>query len=72
MNDHKNEPFDELMRRALSEEANRIEPADALPEIKPAISITNATRRIGRPTPLSTRLIREVMTLSFDVNVLRL
>ncbi len=34
MNDHPNEPFDELMRRALSEEADRIEPADALPEIR--------------------------------------
>jgi hypothetical protein len=29
-----NEPFDELMRRALRDEADRIEPADALPEIR--------------------------------------
>jgi Immunoglobulin-like domain of bacterial spore germination len=34
MNDHPNEPFDEMMRRALAEEADRIEPADALPEIR--------------------------------------
>ncbi|HET6988260.1 MAG TPA: Gmad2 immunoglobulin-like domain-containing protein [Kribbella sp.] len=34
MSDHSNEPFDELMRRALAEEADRIEPADALPEIR--------------------------------------
>jgi hypothetical protein len=34
MNDHENEPFDELMRRALRDEADRIEPADALPEIR--------------------------------------
>ena len=34
MSDDLNEPFDELMRRALSEEADRIEPADALPEIR--------------------------------------
>ncbi|MER7245041.1 Gmad2 immunoglobulin-like domain-containing protein [Kribbella sp. NPDC000426] len=35
MNDQKpNEPFDELMRRALRDEADRIEPADALPEIR--------------------------------------
>lgn len=33
MNDN-NEPFDELMRRALRDEANRIEPTDALPEIR--------------------------------------
>jgi hypothetical protein len=34
MSDHSNDPFDELMRRALAEEADRIEPADALPEIR--------------------------------------
>jgi hypothetical protein len=34
MSDHPNDPFDELMRRALAEEADRIEPADALPEIR--------------------------------------
>lgn len=35
MNDQNpNEPFDELMRRALRDEADRIEPADALPEIR--------------------------------------
>ncbi|NEA35847.1 Gmad2 immunoglobulin-like domain-containing protein [Streptomyces sp. SID13031] len=38
MNDHRNDrgddPFDELMRRALSEEADRIEPADGLHEIQ--------------------------------------
>jgi hypothetical protein len=32
--DHSNEPFDELMRRALHDEADRIEPTDALPEIR--------------------------------------
>ncbi|HWD80664.1 MAG TPA: GerMN domain-containing protein, partial [Kribbella sp.] len=34
MNDQSHDPFDELMRRALHEEADRIEPADALPEIR--------------------------------------
>ncbi|MFI5693364.1 Gmad2 immunoglobulin-like domain-containing protein [Kribbella sp. NPDC051586] len=35
MNDQNpNEPFDELMRKALRDEADRIEPADALPEIR--------------------------------------
>ncbi|RZT27201.1 sporulation and spore germination protein [Kribbella sp. VKM Ac-2569] len=35
MNDNKpNDPFDELMRRSLHEEADRIEPSDALPEIR--------------------------------------
>ncbi|MEU4290337.1 Gmad2 immunoglobulin-like domain-containing protein [Kribbella sp. NPDC026596] len=34
MSEHSNEPFDEMMRRALAEEADRIEPADALPEIR--------------------------------------
>jgi hypothetical protein len=34
MNDHPNDPFDELMRRSLSDEANRIEPADGLHEIQ--------------------------------------
>ena len=35
MNDQNpNDPFDELMRRALRDEADRIEPADALPEIR--------------------------------------
>ena len=34
MNDHPNDEFDELMRRALSEEAGRIEPADGLHEIQ--------------------------------------
>lgn len=34
MNDKQNDPFDELMRRALHEEADRIEPSDALPEIR--------------------------------------
>ncbi|TDD22415.1 hypothetical protein E1218_19370 [Kribbella turkmenica] len=29
-----NDPFDDLMRRALAEEADRVEPADALPEIR--------------------------------------
>jgi hypothetical protein len=32
--DRSNEPFDELMRRALHDEADRIEPTDALPEIR--------------------------------------
>jgi hypothetical protein len=34
MNDHPNDPFDELMRRALSEEADRIDPDDGLHEIR--------------------------------------
>jgi hypothetical protein len=34
MSNHPNEPFDELMRRALAEEADRIDPTDALPEIR--------------------------------------
>ncbi|WP_427895550.1 Gmad2 immunoglobulin-like domain-containing protein [Kribbella sp. GL6] len=34
MNDNSHDPFDELMRRALHEEADRIEPADALLEIR--------------------------------------
>ncbi|MFF0270356.1 Gmad2 immunoglobulin-like domain-containing protein [Kribbella sp. NPDC004536] len=34
MSDQPKDPFDELMRRALREEADRIEPADALPEIR--------------------------------------
>ncbi|MFB6718559.1 Gmad2 immunoglobulin-like domain-containing protein [Kribbella sp. NPDC056345] len=33
MNNQPNDPFDELMRRSLAEEADRIEPTDALPEI---------------------------------------
>lgn len=34
MSDHPNDPFDELMRRALAEEADRTEPADGLHEIQ--------------------------------------
>jgi hypothetical protein len=34
MNDNPNDSFDELMRRSLAEEADRIEPTDALPEIR--------------------------------------
>jgi len=34
MNDHPNDPFDELMRRALNAEADRVEPADGLHEIQ--------------------------------------
>jgi hypothetical protein len=34
MSDNPNDQFDELMRRALHEEADRIEPSDALPEIR--------------------------------------
>ena len=34
MSENPNEPFDELMRRSLHEEADRIEPSDALPEIR--------------------------------------
>lgn len=34
MSENSNDPFDELMRRALADEADRIEPADALPEIR--------------------------------------
>ncbi len=47
MNDKKpNDPFDELMRRSLHEEADRIEPSDALPEIRArAHAQRPATRR---------------------------
>ncbi|GAB2662071.1 Gmad2 immunoglobulin-like domain-containing protein [Kribbella swartbergensis] len=34
MNENPNDSFDELVRRALAEEAERIEPSDALPEIQ--------------------------------------
>ncbi|MGW6195242.1 Gmad2 immunoglobulin-like domain-containing protein [Kribbella sp. NPDC055110] len=34
MNENQNDPFDELMRRSLHEEADRIEPSDVLPEIR--------------------------------------
>ncbi|MGW6283088.1 Gmad2 immunoglobulin-like domain-containing protein [Kribbella sp. NPDC055071] len=34
MNDNPNDAFDELMRRSLAEEADRVEPTDALPEIR--------------------------------------
>ncbi|NIK60965.1 Gmad2 immunoglobulin-like domain-containing protein [Kribbella shirazensis] len=34
MSDQSKDPFDELMRRALHEEADRVEPSDALPEIR--------------------------------------
>ncbi|HET6296121.1 MAG TPA: hypothetical protein VFG33_22245, partial [Kribbella sp.] len=34
MNDHPNDPFDELMRRALNAEADLVEPADGLHEIQ--------------------------------------
>lgn len=43
MNEHPNDPFDELMRRALSEEAGRIEPTDRLHEIQSEV------RAQGRP-----------------------
>ncbi|MFF0345431.1 Gmad2 immunoglobulin-like domain-containing protein [Kribbella sp. NPDC004875] len=54
MNDHeRNDPFDDLMRRALHDEADRIEPADALPEIRDR---AHAQRRSGgrRPWLLTT------------------
>ncbi|MEV0800199.1 Gmad2 immunoglobulin-like domain-containing protein [Kribbella sp. NPDC050281] len=34
MNEHPNDSFDELMRRSLHEEADRVEPTDSLPEIQ--------------------------------------
>lgn len=34
MNEHPNDSFDELMRRAMHEEADRVEPTDSLPEIQ--------------------------------------
>lgn len=34
MTDHQQDPFDELMRRSLADEAARIEPGDGLPEIQ--------------------------------------
>ncbi|GAB3928992.1 hypothetical protein GCM10029976_027790 [Kribbella albertanoniae] len=42
MNNNPNDPFDELMRRSLAEEADRIEPTDALPEI---LNRAHAVRR---------------------------
>jgi hypothetical protein len=45
MNDHPNDPFDDVMRRALAEEADRIEPVDALPEIRARV------RAQRRPVP---------------------
>jgi hypothetical protein len=38
MNDHPNDQFDELMRRALANEADKVEPADALHEIQARVS----------------------------------
>lgn len=48
MNNNSNDPFDELMRRSLAEEADRIEPTDALPEI---LNRAHAVRRpvVRRP-----------------------
>ncbi|WP_405057344.1 GerMN domain-containing protein [Kribbella sp. NBC_01505] len=48
MNDNPNDSFDELMRRSLANEANRIEPTDALPEI---LTRAHAVRRpvVRRP-----------------------
>lgn len=43
MSDHPNDRFDDLMRRALAEEADKVEPADALPEIQARV------RAEGRP-----------------------
>lgn len=34
MTDHQQDPFDELMRRSLADEAARIEPTDALPRLR--------------------------------------
>ncbi|WP_433167469.1 Gmad2 immunoglobulin-like domain-containing protein [Kribbella sp. CA-247076] len=49
MNDQQpNDPFDELMRRALAEEADRVEPADALPEIQARV---RGQRRTGSRRP---------------------
>lgn len=47
MSDQPNDPFDDLVRRALAEEADRIEPADALPEIQARVHTQRrpATRR---------------------------
>ncbi|HEY3557910.1 MAG TPA: Gmad2 immunoglobulin-like domain-containing protein [Kribbella sp.] len=45
MSDEHKDPFDDLMRRALHEEADRIEPADALPEIR---ARAHAQRPSGR------------------------
>jgi len=48
MSDPTNDPFDELMRRSLHEEADRIEPADSLPEIR---SRAHAQRRPASRRP---------------------
>ncbi|MFI7062598.1 Gmad2 immunoglobulin-like domain-containing protein [Kribbella sp. NPDC050124] len=47
MNDQTNDSFDDLMRRALADEADRIEPSDALPEIQARVRNQRrpATRR---------------------------
>ncbi|MEV6417722.1 Gmad2 immunoglobulin-like domain-containing protein [Kribbella sp. NPDC051718] len=42
MNDHGEDPFDELMRRSLAEEAGRIEPADGLHEIQARVRAQRA------------------------------
>lgn len=42
MNDHREDPFDELMRRSLAEEAGRIEPADGLHEIQARVRTQRA------------------------------
>lgn len=45
MNDQGQDPFDELMRRALHQEADKIEPADALPEIRARAHAQRPSRR---------------------------
>ncbi|MFC6155990.1 Gmad2 immunoglobulin-like domain-containing protein [Kribbella jiaozuonensis] len=60
MNDQNpNEPFDELMRRALHDEADRIEPTDALPEIR---ARAHAQRRPARRPWLLTAGVATVGT----------
>ncbi len=46
MNDHSNDEFDELMRRAMAEEAGKIEPADGLHEIRSRVR--NQRRPVNR------------------------
>ncbi|MFG1626616.1 Gmad2 immunoglobulin-like domain-containing protein [Kribbella sp. NPDC049227] len=43
MNEHPNDSFDELMRRSLHEEADRVEPTDSLPEIQARARVQRRT-----------------------------
>jgi hypothetical protein len=53
MNDNQRDPFDDLVRRALAEEADRIEPADALPEIQARVRTQRRPATARRPWVLT-------------------